>query len=176
MQTFTSGRSERVKRKSKPSRTQKGLSRLSSTSACFLEARNGFSRLFRRVINILGKTVIVHRLRSLAHHEESAPVAVNRGRPWYPRESLERTVRESAYYVSAPWPWTRNQLRRNETKRSFLSFFFFFFFQRNNVRAIVIFLLLQELNYRLDTFSKIDRRRNFAQCQLMLTDFNDIKR
>lgn len=39
-----------------------GLSRLSSTSACFLEARDGFSHLIRRVINILGKTVIVHRL------------------------------------------------------------------------------------------------------------------
>lgn len=51
-----------------------GLSRLSSTSACFLEARDGFSRLIRRVINILGKTVIVHRLLAREENARSLPL------------------------------------------------------------------------------------------------------
>lgn len=51
-----------------------GLSRLSSTSVCFLEARDGFSRLIRRVINILGKTVIVHRLLAREENARSLPL------------------------------------------------------------------------------------------------------
>lgn len=99
-----------------------GLSRLSSTSACFLEARDGFSHLIRRVINILGKTVIVHRLParreanacSLPLTEVDYDILGN-----HMREPREHIYNISHVSVSAR-SWTRNQLRKSETKRPFL--------------------------------------------------------
>ena len=138
----------------------KGLSRLSSTSAYFLEARDGFSRLIRRVINILGKTVIVHRLPARCE-EKCLLIAVDRGRLWYPRESYERII------------WTHNILcpchgvivdQKSVTQKSDETMFLTtIFLQHNNENDRSHFLyFFRCLTNWLDTFLKIDWKHKMS--------------